>query len=216
MITWARALTAVMLLLTAMPFWASASTTGSMRGTVFDATTHAPIAGATVTATSPSQSATTVTDARGAFSFLSLAPDAYSISATKNGYNATSQGGLTIFADQSTNVSVGMQPALKTIASLESRSSSSLVHSGTTSDVFSVNPAEQRAATALGGSGSLSQAYSAIAAAPGVAMPSGQQGWYQSVYIRGGDYDQVAYEFDGIPVLRESDDAPIVTLSDLG
>ncbi|MEO6835502.1 MAG: TonB-dependent receptor, partial [Candidatus Tumulicola sp.] len=51
---------------------------------------------------------------------------------------------------------------------------------------------------------------------PGVSVPSGQQGWYQSVYVRGGDYNQVAYEFDGVPVVRQSDFAPIVTLSALG
>ena len=38
----------------------------------------------------------------------------------------------------------------------------------------------------------------------------------RAVYIRGGDYDQVAYEFDGVPVVRQSDFAPIVTLSALG
>ena len=68
----------------------------------------------------------------------------------------------------------------------------------------------------MAGSGSLNQAYGAIASVPGVSVPSGQQGWYQSVYIRGGDYDQVAYEFDGVPVVRQSDFAPIVTLSALG
>jgi hypothetical protein len=204
------------LVMAALPLAAPASTTGSMRGRVVDGATHAPIAGATVTVTSASQTASTVTDAHGAFSFLSLPPDTYSISAEKKGYDPQAQPGLSVFADQSTNVSLTLDPTLKTIAQLQTRSSSSLVHSGTTSDVYSVNPAGQRAATALGGSGSLSQAYSAIASAPGVSMPSGQQGWYQSVYIRGGDYDQVAYEFDGVPVIRESDGAPIVTLSALG
>ena len=47
-------------------------------------------------------------------------------------------------------------------------------------------------------------------------VPSTQAGWYQGVYIRGGDIDQVAYEFDGLPVTRQSDLAPITTLTSLG
>ncbi|MBV9271503.1 MAG: TonB-dependent receptor, partial [Candidatus Eremiobacteraeota bacterium] len=83
-------------------------------------------------------------------------------------------------------------------------------------DVYSVNAATQRAAQSLAGTGSLLQAYGAIASVPGVQVPSGQQGWYQSVYVRGGDIDQVAYEFDGLPVTRQSDNAPIATLTSLG
>lgn len=207
---------AIALALAAAPLAGPASTTGSLRGRVVDATTHVPIADAMVTAVSPTQTASGTTDAGGNFAFISLGPDTYTLGIQKAGYTPVSQAGISVFADQSTNVSISMAPALKTIAEVKTRSGGSLVHAGTTSDVYSVNAAQQRAATALGGSGALNQAYSAIAAAPGVSMPSGQQAWYQSVYIRGGDYDQVAYEFDGVPVIRESDSAPIVTLSALG
>ncbi|HLI95402.1 MAG TPA: TonB-dependent receptor [Candidatus Baltobacteraceae bacterium] len=204
------------LVLAATPVLARASTTGSMRGRVVDANTHSPIADAAVNVSSASQTASGKTDAGGNFAFISLAPDTYTVSVQKPGYTPASQAGITILADQSTNVSVSLVPALKTIAEVHSVSGASLVRAGTTSDVFSYNASQQRAATALGGSGALNQAYSAIAAAPGVSMPTGQQAWYQSVYIRGGDYDQVAYEFDGVPVIRESDSAPITTLSALG
>ena len=90
------------------------------------------------------------------------------------------------------------------------------MRSGVTSDVYSINSAGQKAASTLNGSGSLTQAYGAIASAPGVNIPSNQQGWYQSVYIRGGDIDQVAYEFDGLPTTRQSDLATIATLTSLG
>jgi len=88
------------------------------------------------------------------------------------------------------------------------------VHSGN-ERLFSINSAGRRRASTLSGSGSLTQAYGAIASAP-VYIPSNQQGWYQSVYIRGGDVDQVAYEFDGISTTRQSDLAPIATLTSLG
>ena len=204
------------LILFAIPLVGRAGTTGAIRGHVVDSVSHAAVANAAVTAASATQTAAAVTDGGGNFAFISLGPDTYTISVQKAGYEGASQAGISVFADQSTNVSVALVPTLKTIAQVQSRSASSLVRSGTTSDVFSVNAAGQRAATALGGSGALNQAYSAIASAPGVSMPSGQQAWYQSVYIRGGDYDQVAYEFDGVPVIRESDGAPITTLAALG
>ncbi len=198
------------------PFEARAGTTGTLRGHVLDAATQAPLAGATVTAVSPSQTAQTTTDASGAFSFISLAPDTYTVSAGKTGYDPQSQPGTTVIADQSATVTLTLQKTLRTIARTTSRSAQSLVHSGVTSDVYSINSAGQKAASTLGGSGSLTQAYGAIASAPGVNIPSNQQGWYQSVYIRGGDVDQVAYEFDGLPITRQSDLAPIATLTSLG
>jgi hypothetical protein len=193
-----------------------AGTTGTLRGRVVDATTHAPIAGVVVVASSPSQTAQSQTDAAGAFSFISLAPDTYTVNATKAGYEPQSQPGVGVVADQSATVNLSLVTALRTIARTTSRSTQSLVHSGVTSDVYSVNPAGQKAAATLNGSGSLTQAYGAIASAPGVNIPSNQQGWYQSVYIRGGDVDQVAYEFDGIQMTRQSDLAPIGTLTSLG
>ena len=211
-----RAVALLLFVLIAMPTVARAGTTGTLRGRVVDAATQAPVAGATVVASSPSQNAQTVSDASGSFSFISLQPDTYTVSATKAGYDPQSQPGISIVADQSATVSLSLQKTLKTIAHLTSRSSQSLVKSGVTSDVFSVNPAGQKAAATLSGSGSLTQAYGAIATAPGVNIPSNQQGWYQSVYIRGGDVDQVAYEFDGLPTTRQSDLAPIATLTSLG
>jgi hypothetical protein len=105
---------------------------------------------------------------------------------------------------------------ITTIGGVTARSRTSLVQSGVTSDVYSIDSAGQKAASTLSGSGSLTQAYGAIASAPGVNIPSDQQGWYQAVYIRGGDMEQVAYEFDDLPMTRQSDLAPIGMLSSLG
>lgn len=206
----------LLIALVAMPIRSVAGTTGTLRGRVVDASTHAPIAGAAITASSPSQTAQTVSDAAGAFSFISLQPDTYTVSASKAGYDSQSQAGITIVADQAATVSILLPKTLKTIARTTSRSAQSLVRSGVTSDVYSVNSAGQKAAATLNGSGSLTQAYGAIASAPGVNIPSNQMGWYQSVYVRGGDVDQVAYEFDGLPTTRQSDLAPIATLTSLG
>jgi len=194
---------------------AHAGTTGRIQGTVVDSAGNAPIADAAVTAASPSQTGTTTTDASGHFLFISLAPDTYSVSASKTGYNAATVPGVTVVSDQSRTISIVLQRTIKTLTSVTVRGES-LVRPGTTVNVFSINSAAQKATNALGGSGSLNQAYGAVASAPGVVYQQGQQGWYQNVYIRGGDNDQTAYELDGIPVMRVSDSAPVSTLTNLG
>jgi hypothetical protein len=182
-----------------------------------DAATGVPLAAVTVTVTSPSQSASTVTGMDGTFNFLSLAPDTYVVSAERRGFDGASSSGVPVFADQVQTVGTfQLAAALKTIGSVRARSASGLVRPGTTSDVYSVNAAGAAAAAAVGGPGGLNQAYSAIATVPGANVPQGQQGWNQLVYIRGGDYSDVSNELDGVPVQRASDYAPITTLSSLG
>jgi len=195
---------------------AAAGTTGTLRGRVVDAGTGAPVADAKIAASSPSQSETGVSDASGFFSFLSLSPDTYTVTASKPNYEIGSVSGATVISDQVRSVTISLQPTVRTLATVSSRGTASLVRPGTTSDVYSINAAAQRASASLAGSGGLNQAYSSIASAAGVVYPQGQQGWNQSVVIRGGDYDQVAYEVDGIPVVRQSDSSPVATLTSLG
>lgn len=213
---WMRFTFAALMAAALLPFPAAAGTTGGFTGRIVDAATNTPLAGVTVTAVSPSQSATTVSDASGTYSFLSLAPDAYTVSFSKGGYAAASEPGVAVFADQMQTINVSLARALKTIARVASRSAESLVKSGATGDVYSVNAAGQRAAAGLTGPGSLNNAYGAIASVPGVQVDPGEAGWWQTVHIRGGDIDQVGYELDGIPVNRAYDNAPQTMLSSLG
>jgi outer membrane receptor protein involved in Fe transport len=195
--------------------WALAGTTGGLSGTVTDET-GAPVADASVRASSASQNATARTDRSGHFVFISLAPDTYSISIEKEGYAPVSYAGVTVFADQTQTLAFHMQKALQTIARVTSTAASALVKSGTTSDLYSVNSATAAKVSGLGGGGGLDNAYSAIATMPGAYVPVGQAGWYQNVYIRGGDYDQVGYEVDGVPVNRSFDNYPSNTATSLG
>ncbi|MBV8498039.1 MAG: TonB-dependent receptor [Candidatus Eremiobacteraeota bacterium] len=196
--------------------WTLASVTGGLTGTVVDAETAAPIAGAQVTAASPSQSATTTADAAGHFSFLTLAPDTYTVSVSKTGYQPTSVPGQTVFADTVQTVSVRMPKALKTIARVTSAAGGALIKSGTTSDVYSINASSQAASATLGGGGLINQAYSAISTVPGAYVIPNQTGYYATINIRGGDYDQVGYEFDGVPVNRSFDNYASSSASSLG
>jgi hypothetical protein len=195
---------------------ALAGTTGTLRGSVIDVKSRAPVAGARITAESPSQVATTSTDAQGEFRFISLVPDTYVIHAEREGYDPAAQSGISIFADQPLTITINMTPTLKTIARITARGASSQLRPGTTSDLYSVNSAGIKTTVATSGAGSMNQVYGAISSVPGVNIPTNQQGWNQGVYVRGGDYQQVAYEFDGLPLTRQSDLNPIGTLSVLG
>lgn len=212
-----RALTALLALVFVLSqgTWALAETTGTLNGTV-TVQGGAPLSGASVTVSSPSQQATTTTDAAGRFSFLSLGPDTYTVTITHSGYQTITQPGVTVQSNQVSTLSFTADRALQTIGSVTSRARSELIRPGTTTDVYSINPAQQSAAAPLGGGGSLNQAYSAIASVPGVFVPIGQESWGQSVYVRGGNYTQLGYEFDGVPVQRAYDAYPSSALSALG
>ena len=169
-----RCIIVTLLLLAAMmDLPARAGTTGGISGIVTVLGTTTPIAGVKVTVTSPSQTASTMTDARGHFAFVSLTPDEYTISLEKSGYDALSYAGVAVLADAQQTLTLNMRIALKTIASVTSRSSSSLVRPGTTADVYSINAAQQARTAVLGGGGSLNSAYSAIASACSVAGADG-------------------------------------------
>ncbi len=193
-----------------------AGTTGALSGVVLEAGTNNPVAGARVTAAGPVQTATAVTDARGHFILVSLSPDTYTLSVQREGYEANSVTGVTVLADQTQNLSFAMRKSVRVIGQVTVRSSLDAVKPGTTTDVYSVTPAVAGAAAPLGGGGGLTNAYSAIAAMPGAYVPNGQMGVNQTVYIRGGYYDQIGYEYDGVPVNRSFDNYPGHSASTLG
>ncbi len=79
---------------------AMAGTSGGISGTITDAKTGTPVAGARLRISSPSQTVTTTTDARGRFFVYALQPDDYTIGAVKDGYVAEAFSGYPVFADQ--------------------------------------------------------------------------------------------------------------------
>lgn len=193
-----------------------AGTTGGLSGRVVDSVTSTPIAGAKVTVVSPSQSATTATDGAGHFSFVSLAPDTYTLSIEQAGFDALSVPGVSIHADAQQSFPFSLRKTLRTIGHVSARSNGDLVRPGQTADVYSVNAAQQDRTAALGGGGNLNSAYSAIASVPGAYVPPNQSGYNQTVHIRGGDSGEVGYEFDGVPINRGFDNYPSGSTSSLG
>jgi hypothetical protein len=194
----------------------SAGTTGQLRGRVIDAVTKAPLSGVKVGVASPSQAASTTTDASGAFTFISLSPDTYTVSLDKQGYESSVTAGISVLADQTQNLAFALQRTLRTIGTVRARTTTDVVRPGTTSDVYSINSAKQAAATAVGGPGGVDFAYSGLATVPGLYILQGQQGWQQLISVRGGDPGDVAVELDGVPMFRASDGGTASTLSSLG
>jgi hypothetical protein len=194
--------------------WALAGTTGGIAGYVRDSN-GAPVAQATVTATSPSQVATTTTDAQGHYLFLTLQPDTYTLSVTKSGIQPNSTPGEVVFADQTQEYNLSVS-TLKTIASVKSAGASNLVKSGVGGDLYQVGASQIQASAAATGGGNLNTAYSAIATVPGLYVGAFGAGWNQAVSVRGANPFDTGYEYDGIPVNRAFDNYNSSTESNLG
>ena len=92
----------------------------------------------------------------------------------------------------------------------------SLVKAGTTADVYSINSRQTASHCGIGRRRLINQAYSAISTVPGAYVIPNQTGYYATINIRGGDFDQVGYEFDGVPVTRSFDNYASSTASSLG
>ncbi len=195
------------------PSPAYAGTTGTISGYVLTGV-NTPVAGAEVTATSPTDSETTTSDANGAFAFVNLPPDTYTVTAQKDGFETVDQTGVTVVAD---NV-VTLRLVTSHIAVLGHVHvvRPGLLRPSTVQDVYNVRGGDLQTVNSFGGGGDLENAYSAIATLPGTFIPTGQSGWNQPVFVRGGDFTEIGYEFDGVPVNRAFDHIPTTNLANLG
>jgi TonB-dependent receptor-like protein/carboxypeptidase family protein len=196
---------------------ARAGTTGTLTGYVLTVA-GAPVSGATVSVTSPTESATDVTDVDGYFAFIALPPDTYDVTVHKDGYLVTTQAGVTVISDNAITMRLALNEAAKvrSLGNIIVSAQPGLLRPSTTVDVYSVNGLQQKTMSSFGGGGDLENAYSAIAAVPGTFIPTGQTGWNQPVFVRGGDFTEIGYEFDGVPVNRSFDRVPTTNLSSLG
>ncbi len=199
----------------AAPPASDAGTTGTLVGDVVTGG-EVPVADAKITVTSAAQNASTVTDARGHFTFVSLQPDTYAITATKEGFHAVSQAGVEVFADNTQAIRLFLERETRTLGTVTVSAGSPLVRPGTVQNVYSVNQRLGSKLVALGGGGNLDFAYSAIAASPGTFVPPFQTGWNQPIFLRGGDFTEVGYELDGVPLNRFFDNITTTNLATLG
>src|SRR5579863_2913309 len=191
---------------------ARAGTTGTLTGYVLTGV-DTPVAGASVSAVSPTGTFTATTDADGYFSFVALPPDTYDVTASKDGFQSIVDSGITVVADNSITVRLLVQKVIGVVHVVEPNG---ILRPSTTQDVYSVNGRTQSMIGSFGGGGDLDNAYSAISSIPGTFVPTGQTGWNQPVFVRGGDFTEIGYEFDGVPVNRSFDHIPTTTLANLG
>ncbi len=96
-----------------VPALAVGGVTGTIQGTVTDATTKAPLASVDIVAASPSQTSRTKTDARGFFSFAGLPVDTYTVSFTLGSYRAVVTPGVTVQGDGQVNLDTGLTKTLQ-------------------------------------------------------------------------------------------------------
>ena len=85
----------------------AAPPTGTLRGTVWDAMTGLPIAGATVDA---GAAGTTSTGADGIYTFTNVPEGSYTAAASKTGYGPESAGGVVVVGGQSTTQDFALNP----------------------------------------------------------------------------------------------------------
>jgi hypothetical protein len=196
----------------AVPQAALAGTTGTINGVVTDAQSGAPIANVRVTAASPSQSASTTTNASGYYSVQALTPDTYTVSFQGQGYNPQSEPGITVQQDFVYKLDVKLTKEVKTIARVTSRAAGNLVKPYEGTDVYNVSGAQLNAAT--GGDNLHHTIYEYLNTVPGVTPIGG--GYPAEPSIRGGYDVDNGYELDGIPITERMTGYFTTNLTDLG
>jgi hypothetical protein len=170
---------------------AAGGETGNVSGTVVDAATKAPVAGAKVGVASPSGSYTAKTDARGFFSILGLSVDTYTISVDAPGYDGVVVNGITIAGDQTLSLgTVALTKQLKTIGRVSARSKSGAFQPNQTQDSVTVSGARIVQTT---GKVASTNEQDLILAVPGTSVTSAG-----NITIRGGLATEVGFQFDGV------------------
>jgi len=94
------------------PIAVSAGTTGGIAGSVVNAGSGAPIAGAKVAVSSATDILTTHTDARGRFAFVSLTPGTYAVAVERDGFEPTTVLDVAVLADAMHPLRIAMKSAL--------------------------------------------------------------------------------------------------------
>jgi hypothetical protein len=189
-------------LFTAGPVFAAGGLYGNLHGSVKDAKTGAPIAGAAVVAKAGSGTYSAKTDASGEYSIIGMNADTYTVSVTASGYISENVTGVTVFGDETDVANVQMNKQLQTIARVVSTAANSAYQPTQTIDSYTVSG--QRVAQALGNPYSTNEA-DLIQSAPGVVQTydignaDAMNGNGAGLSIRGSLSVELGYQYDGIP-----------------
>jgi hypothetical protein len=179
---------------------AAGGVTGTLRGSVIDSKTDAPIAGAAVEIVAASGDYKTATDSHGSFVFLFLPPDTYTVRISASGYEPDNLTGITVFGDETQHLgAVKLNKGLKTIATVHVRDTTSAFQPHQTIDVTTFQGARVDQALGEKGSTNFNQL---VLSAPGVIantdyMP-GPGNSSNAFTIRGSASVEIGYQFDGV------------------
>ncbi len=181
----------------ARPADAAEATTGLILGDVAGAS-GAPLAGAKVTAASPSGRYNAVTDGRGHFLILGVVPDDYVVTVELEGYQSVTQRAVTVISGQEQRTSFRLEKALRTIGSV--RATSKAFSLGSPSDTFTVSGDAARAhapTTASAGLANYAEGsvQGAIANVPGVDLDP-----FANAILRAGRVGDAAFDYDSVPI----------------
>lgn len=176
-----------------LPASAAGGQYGILSGTVVDAKTRQPVAGARITAASPSGTFHAVTGANGQFIIDGVTVDSYLVTVEYQGYDALQLNGVSIIGDQTDNVgNLVISRTLRTIGKVAAHSTSSAFQPTQTTDSFTLSGG--RIAETTGKSASTDQ-QALLLAAPGASLASNG-----TITIRGGLETEIGYQLDGVPL----------------
>jgi len=117
---------------------ARAASTGQIAGIVTDPASK-PLAGVTVTATSPTGVFRAVTDGQGHFIMAGVTLDTYLVTFTRQGYAMKTVAGVTVTADETVRLTIRLDKQASTLAVVRVRSVTSAFQPHQTIDRYTVN-----------------------------------------------------------------------------
>lgn len=176
---------------------ALAGSTGQLTGRVVDASTNAPIAGANVTAVSPTGSYKAVTGSNGYYAMVNVYPDTYRLSVTAEGYTSALSDGNTVNQGSTTAVDFTLAKSTTVLGHVTVRGVTTVVQPSVPADQYVLTASAADATNGSGGSMSLYQTPGIIATLPGVTLDAGGYS-----HIRGSRFDEVGYEYDGLTTVE--------------
>jgi hypothetical protein len=174
-----------------------AGSTGEITGKITDATTKAPIAGASVTAASPTGVYKATTNAQGFFAIVSLYPDTYRLTVSAAGYLTAMSDGNTVNQNNSTTVDISLSKETTVLGHVTVRGAMTVVQPTVTAQQYVLTSAAADATNGSGGSYGLYQTPGIIGTLPGVTLDAGGYS-----HIRGSRLEEVGYEYDGLTTVE--------------
>jgi carboxypeptidase family protein len=158
----------------------------------------APVAGADITAVSPSARYTARSDSQGRFTLAAVTADTYAISVEKTGSAPQLQHGVTVYPGSTMRLTFTLEPRLREIGRVSANAERAFTV-GAPQDAYTVTGAEARGQPAASASGLATYARNTVEGAV-ARVPGVQQDPFANVVIRGGKVDDIVFSYDAVPV----------------